>query len=233
MKYHTTIKKVSTSRNKYIPKGMKLPSIGSVLRDKSKLLNAGLVCMFIVGIFILSFPFLPRLKYYLFDKGKEVYPYETNLLIDSAEASEEDERDEIPKDNRLVIPALSVDMPIVEGEDESVLDRGVWRRPRTGIPGEENMVISGHRWGLGLSPKLTSFYNLDKLKKQDNIIIYWQGKEYDYEITGSEVVSKNAMHIENQDVGERLTLYTCHPLGSNDSRLVYYARPIEVPDKPL
>ena len=68
------------------------------------------------------------------------------------------------------------------------------------------------------------FYNLDKLEVDDIVIIYWQGTEYDYKIYDYLIVDSNATYIEDQDGEDRLTLYTCHPLGSNSKRLVYYAK---------
>ncbi|MBN2015706.1 sortase [Candidatus Dojkabacteria bacterium] len=187
--------------------------------------------MFVVGLYLVFYPFIPEIQYWLLNKDREIYPYLTNL-----QEQQVDEGDfggkEIPDENRIVVPAIGVDMPIVEGGSENILNLGVWHRPGTGTPGNNNMVLTGHRVGYAFLPEdirnSTSFYNLDKLEIGDFVIIYWQKIEYDYEIYDFEIVDRTETSIEGQDGEERLTLYTCHPIGRNDQRLVYYARRIGV-----
>jgi len=186
------------------------------------------IIVLMIGLYIVLYPFFPRLKY-LIERNRYDFPYQTNIS-EIAGAEDENVEKEIPEENRVVIPKIGVDMPIVEGTDDRVLDIGVWHRPATGKPGFGNMVLTGHRFGYDFLPEdvrnSTSFYNLDKLEKGDYIIIYWNGVEYDYQVEFSEVVDKMDKYIEDQTDEERLTLYTCHPIGQNDKRLVYYAKPI-------
>ena len=195
--------------------------------------------LFLLGLYLVLYPLVPGLVFKLFYEDKEVYPYKTKVQEKitedlNSESGEEIvfENREIPEDNRLVLPTINVDMPIVEGEEDWALDLGLWHRPETGNPGTGNMVITGHRVGYQFLPEdvrnSTSFYNLDKLQNGDLVIVYWEGVEYDYEIDDYEVVESTDMYIEDQDGKERLTLYTCHPLGSNSHRLVYYAKPMSV-----
>jgi LPXTG-site transpeptidase (sortase) family protein len=193
------------------------------------------IILFLVGLYLVVYPFVPAILYKLFQEGKEVYPYQTELEEEvSGEGAEFGDKG-IPEENRLVIPSIGVDMAIIEGDDESALNLGVWHRPGTGYPTSGNMVLTGHRVGYAFLPEdvkaSTSFYNLDKVKVGDYIIVYWDQTEYDYEVYSYEVVDKTAISIESQDTGERLTLYTCHPVGQNDKRLVYYAKRIETGDK--
>lgn len=195
------------------------------------LVKIGAGTMFIVGLYLVSFPIWPRFMFFLFHEGKQVYPYETKL--EESEGDKDGSKftgGDIPKENRLVIPAIDVDMPIVEGTNDTVLDLGVWHRPGTGTPGYGNMVLTGHRVGYAFLPEdirnSTSFYNLDKLQIDDYVIIYWQEKEYDYQIYDFEIIDKMETSIESQEGEERLTLYTCHPIGQNAERLVYYAKPL-------
>lgn len=190
--------------------------------------NGVRIILLLVGLYLVIYPIIPRLRYHFLYEGKETYPYESELVANDDDGPS---RKEIPAENRLVIPAISVDMPIVEGSSDKVLDLGVWHRPGTGTPGNGNMVLTGHRVGYAFLPddvkNSTSFYNLDKLKEGDFVIVYWGQQEYDYEITGFEIVDPDMMEVESQSVGERLTLYTCHPIGSNAQRLVYYAKRVE------
>ncbi len=200
---------------------------------KLKIILRGLLAMtFLIGLYLVLYPFFPRLEY-VFKKDNKVYPYETRLEgILSSDGNNEFENNNAPEENRLVIPAIDVDMPIIEGVNDSVLDLGVWHRPATGFPGSGNMVLTGHRVGYAFLPEdvknSTSFYNLDKLQIGDYVIVYWNQIEYDYQINDYGVVDKEEVSIESQDGEERLTLYTCHPIGQNTKRLVYYAEPIEL-----
>jgi LPXTG-site transpeptidase (sortase) family protein len=180
----------------------------------------------IVGLYILLYPIVPFLVYKIRYEGKEIYPYKTQIEIEQDYNAVYEERD-IPEENRLVIPAIGVDMPIIEGVGANTLDLGIWRRPRTGEPTKGNMVLTGHRVGYAFLPEKikssTSFYNLDKLKEGDKVLVYWEKQEYNFEIISSEVVTPEAIHIEAPTEDPRLTLYTCHPIGQNTHRLVYYA----------
>lgn len=184
--------------------------------------------LFIIGAYLVIFPILPGVIFKLFYKGKPVYPYRTKLKNNIDEEIITSEKEDVPEGNRIVIPDIRVDMPIIEGKDEKALNLGVWHRPNTGRPGVGNMVLTGHRVGYAFLPEdirnSISFYNLDKLEENDYVIVYWEGNEYDYEIYGSEIVNPNDIYIENKEGDERLTLYTCHPLGELSKRLVYYAK---------
>jgi LPXTG-site transpeptidase (sortase) family protein len=199
------------------------------LRIVSKIV---LILMFFLGLYLVIYPFFPAIMYKLFQEGDETYPYVTKLESIISDGGQEFSSEEIPEDNRIVIPSISVDMPIVEGLNESVLKLGIWHRPQTGTPGNGNMVLTGHRVGYAFLPEdvknSTSFYHLDKLEEGQYVIIYWEGVEYDYEVYKTEIVERNELSIEKQDGTERLTLYTCHPIGERSHRLVVYAKRIEI-----
>lgn len=188
-----------------------------------KVVNIG---VFLLAIYFILFPIVPAIFFKLFYENKEFYPYETKLIDQSTSEGTKG----IPQENRIVIPSINVDMPIVEGSSEDSLNVGVWHRPNTGAPGSGNMVLTGHRFGYAFLPTnikaATSFYNLDKLGEGDKIIIYWNKSEYDYEVYKTEVVAPSDTYIENPTQEHILTLYTCHPLGSVDKRLVVLAKPI-------
>jgi len=194
------------------------------------LVRVGIFIVGLFGIYLIMYPFFPGIVYHIFHKNKEVYPYQTQIVETELEGQVLGNK-KIPIENRIVIPSISVDMPIVEGTTENVLNLGIWHRPGTGVPGKGNMVLTGHRVGYAFLPddvkNSTSFYNLDKLKKGDYVIIYWKEKEYDYEVESFEIVDKSYTSIEEETFEERLTLYTCHPIGQNDKRLVYFAKPLQ------
>jgi len=142
----------------------------------------------------------------------------------------------LPSQNRLVIPKVGVDSPILEGSSLSILDNqeGVWREPFTGNPNEPgNMVIAGHRFQY-LPPNFVTFYHLNKLQTGDKILVYWkdesgQMKDFVYEIYETAVVlpSDTFVRDHNQKNSREITLYTCGPeVGENDKRLIVKAKEI-------
>ncbi len=171
------------------------------------------VCGILLGLYLLLAPVFPAAKFEIWEIGRDeisVSPYS-------------DSETEIPGENTLVVPSINVDVLIVEGEDDSALDRGAWRRPGTSTPDAGgNTVITGHRFRY-LPPNSTTFYNLDELETGDAIFVYWDGVEYEYEVTEVFVVEPDDTEIEADSVEPRLTLYTCTPLWTANKRLVVIA----------
>ncbi|HSX33019.1 MAG TPA: class E sortase [Candidatus Saccharimonadales bacterium] len=128
-----------------------------------------------------------------------------------------------PVGNRLVVPALLLDMPINEGQTIAALRTGPWRRPGSITPDRGgNTVIAGHRYTY-TNPRGV-FYYLNKLQIGDEIGIFWQGKRYLYKVTSSEVVPPTDTAIEANTPHPQLTLYTCTPLWNPKDRLVVVAK---------
>ncbi|RJO59134.1 sortase [Candidatus Parcubacteria bacterium] len=126
-----------------------------------------------------------------------------------------------PPDNRLVIPKIGVNLPIVEGQNEnSALNRGAWRIPNSSTPKiGGNTVLSAHRFRYRPPSNLT-LYLLDKLSVGDIMIVYWQGKEYDYRVGQIKIVPRQNTDIAEPTQEPKLTVFTCHPLFSTKERLV-------------
>jgi len=126
-----------------------------------------------------------------------------------------------PPDNRLVIPKIGVNIPIVEGqESDSALWKGAWRIPNSSTPKVGgNTVLSAHRFRYRPPSNLT-LYLLDKVKRGDTMIVYWQGKEYDYRVSETKIVPRENTDIAEPTLEDQLTVFTCHPLFSTKERLV-------------
>jgi LPXTG-site transpeptidase (sortase) family protein len=176
------------------------------------------VVVIVLALYILVWPFLPSFQLWWrthFQAGNG-YVYNSKL--------EKKKGKPIPKDNRIVLPSLRMNEAINDGPTMATLRKGIWHRPATSSPDKGgNTVLVGHRFTYAGS---AVFYNLDKLKPGDKIIVYWQHKEYDYKVQLSEVVSPNASQIEQATNDPILTLYTCTPLWSAHDRLVIIARPL-------
>jgi sortase A len=213
---------------------------------KNRLLKILAVFIAIAGLVIVLYPFFPQIKYWF--SSKEVYPYPTQLkgdyevqlpTVDNKNATvnenqplvnqtEQEQKPttkpksktaSLPKDNRLVIPKIGVNAKIVEGSSENVMYKGVWHIPSTSSPDKEgNTVISGHRFQYR-PPNNTTFYLLDKLGKGDYLIVYWQGKEYDYRVTKTMVVGPKESSLLENTTKPILSLFTCTPLFTTKQRL--------------
>ncbi len=130
-------------------------------------------------------------------------------------------------DNRVIIPAIKVDMPIITGDDGArALLKGAWLIPGTSTFDKGgNSVISCHRYLYTKGPR--TCFNLDKLKEGDAIIVQWNGKQYHYKIRMGKVVSPKEVSILNNSRESILTIFTCTPVFTSTNRLYYIADLIE------
>lgn len=184
--------------------------------------------LFVAGLFLVLMPVLPYLVFYFRQlTGQFDYPSQSaQFEISSGTGiNASGKLDQIPEDNRLLIPVIGVNVNIVEGDTEEALEYGAWRRPATSTPDQGgNTVITGHRFKY-LPPNNLTFYNLDKVQIGDAIIVYWNKIEYDYVVTEVFVVEPSQVEVEDNTTEPRITLYTCTPLWTADKRLVIVAEP--------
>lgn len=146
----------------------------------------------------------------------------------------------IPPGNRLFIPAIGVDAPIVDisaaseaklkhGDFNQELYSGVVKYPSTPEPWSKgNTLIFGHtsfyRWKN--NPYWEIFSKIYNLKKGDEIKIAWKWQLYTYEIietvitTPSKVDETYMQYID----GEYLTLMGCYPVWSDSKRWLIIAK---------
>ena len=198
-------------------------------KEKSSRLRLRVILLLLVllSIIIIIYPFVPQLWYWI---KFEIFDYDwvnqERVVISSVEDSdsENDRKDEIS--NHLLIPVVGVNVSIVEGGDDSSLNKGAWHRPGTGNPENGgNMVITGHRFQY-LPPNNITFYHLDKIVEGDEIIVYWNEIEYDYVVIETFIVEPEDVEIEKDSAHHVLTLYTCTPLWTASKRLVVRAEPV-------
>lgn len=108
---------------------------------------------------------------------------------------------------RLEIPAIGVDKIVVEGVSQRDLRRGPGHYPGTPLPGQAgNAAIAGHRTTYG-----APFYRLDELEPGDVIRVTTREGEFEYKVTGNEVVAPTRVDVLDDFGDDRLTLTTCNP----------------------
>ena len=184
--------------------------------------NALSVVVIVLGLYISLSPFLPQITYWLKDKSPEHSAPYAGALADSVGSTSDSQK---PQDNRIVIPSIQVNEPVLEGGGIWVIhDGGTWRRPQTGNPKDGgNTVIVGHRF---YGNNISTFYHLDKVLVGQRLALYWEGTEYLYEVTESKVVEPTQIDIEAPTNEDQLTIYTCTPIWTAKQRLVIIAKPI-------
>jgi sortase A len=167
------------------------------------------------------------------------YPFYTNLLQDRIQsrlnhqfASPEllqaykDRNVQIGDSlTRIKIPAINVDVVVVEGTTASALRAGAGHYPETPLPCEiGNVAIAGHRTTYG-----RPFNHLDLLKPGDKVTLQTPIGECTYQITTMPfaVSPKDVDVVANTPSQPTLTLTTCHPKGSAAQRLVVKATMVQ------
>jgi len=120
----------------------------------------------------------------------------------------------------ISIPKINVKLPILHGDNESVLYRGIGHMPNTSLPigGVGNhSVLVGHS---GIS-HATLFSHLTDLAVGDTFTIQVMNRTMNYEVVSTKVVTpeQNAdlYPVEGKDL---VTLLTCTPIGVNSHRLL-------------
>jgi LPXTG-site transpeptidase (sortase) family protein len=182
-----------------------------------------------IGIYLIVAPVLPDLVYYIryYTKKEQIYTYQrtTNLRSNNVEEVElfDGELPPPPGQNLLFIPKIGVRASIEEGNSVSVLEKGIWHRPKTGNPAAGgNTVFVAHRFLYTSGPN--TFYHLDKLAPGDRFAVWWEGTRYEYTVESEGEVRPSATEIELPTSDNRVTLWTCTPLFTAKNRLVVVAK---------
>jgi sortase A len=121
---------------------------------------------------------------------------------------------------RVVIPAIDLDIVMVQGTDTADLAQGPGHYSSTPFPGQPGTAaIAGHR-----TTYLAPFRHLDSLDAGDLVEIEMPYATLDYRIQGARVVEPTDVGILHRATYQRLVLTACHPLYSASQRIVAFAR---------
>ena len=123
----------------------------------------------------------------------------------------------------ISIPSAKIDFPILHGDYEEQLAKGVGHFDGSKYPGEGgNIVLAGHRE--------TVFKTLGKVKVGDPVTVRTTYGTYQYRVTELKIVNANDQTIVLPSNVEKLTLYTCYPfntIGYKPQRYIVWAELIE------
>lgn len=121
---------------------------------------------------------------------------------------------------QIEIPEIAVNLPIYEGTEEEVLQKGIGCMMEGSMLGSGKSahgILAGHR-GL---PHANLFLRLDELKKGDCFIVIIEEKELVYEVCNIRVIRPSETKVFRVQEGRDLvSLVTCTPYGINTHRLV-------------
>lgn len=150
----------------------------------------------------------------------------------------------LPPTNRLIIPAINLDVPLVESTAiiskdftetsfDSDLENWVVKYPTTPNPWEVwNAFFFGHTsqeyWKN--NPYGTVFRNIPQLKENDKIQVVWDWVLYEYKVINTTIVRPKEVNDTYSNFGDKdkeyITLMWCYPIGRIDKRMMIFAERI-------
>lgn len=105
---------------------------------------------------------------------------------------------------KVTIPSISLEYPLIHGDDDSELSKGIGHDPGTTLPGENgNVVITGHRD--------TVFRNLGKVQEGDLVKLNTYYGNFTYKVSKIRIVDEDDKTVIVRSDKEMLTIYTCYP----------------------
>lgn len=143
----------------------------------------------------------------------------------------------IDKEFGIVIPKIGANAKIIAEVDpynanayQVALTKGVAQAKGTAMPNEiGNMFLFSHSSAniLEAARYNSVFYLLSKLKKDDEVDIYYKQQKYKYKVSEIKLVdAKDVSYLNPKSESKTLTLMTCWPAGTTYKRLLVIAREI-------
>ena len=197
----------------------------------------GFILLFIT-IILIAIPTAPYVWYRL--NPKAVEKDEEKIAVEVVENKEDipqpqqPEKETIPPINPdlpqgyfVVIEDVGINSPITLTKDyKKALTKGTWIVNDFGTPENNNLpiILAAHRFGYSSwgtkKRNLISFYNLPKTGAGTKVKIYWNQREYIYEIYDGNVGTRIT------DYNADLILYTCKYYNSPE-RIFRYANRVD------
>jgi len=120
---------------------------------------------------------------------------------------------------RLVISAIGVDAPVVEGDDWETLKKGAGHHIGSANPGERgNCVISAHNDIYG-----EIFRRLPELRVGDEILVHTTSQIYRYVVRQTRLIEPTDVSVMLPTHSPVLTLISCYPYRVDTQRIVVIA----------
>jgi sortase A len=130
----------------------------------------------------------------------------------------------------LTIHSIGVyNAPVFDSDSQWALATGVAHVPETSLPwsqsAQRNVYLAGHRMGYRGTWSRMIFYNLDKLKEGDKVVLKDRtGRPYEYRVSETFLAEPSESWVMGQVRGrDMLTLQTCTPIPTFQKRLIVRA----------
>jgi sortase A len=125
---------------------------------------------------------------------------------------------------RLRVPRLGLSKIVVDGTDESELEKGPGRYLGSFVPGEGQLVyVAGHRTTYG-----APFAHIERLRPGDRITFEVPYGTFVYEVRRHVIVKSDDLSVLRSHGREVLALQACHPRFFATHRYIAYAAPVRV-----
>jgi sortase A len=104
----------------------------------------------------------------------------------------------------LTIEAIGIhDAPVFDSDSQWALANGVAHNPQTSLPwsqsAQRNVYLAGHRMGFRGTWSRMIFYNLDKLKEGDKVVLKDRsGRSYRYRVSEVFITDPKAVWMMGQ-----------------------------------
>ena len=130
----------------------------------------------------------------------------------------------------LTIHSIGVyNAPVFDSDSQWALATGVAHVPETSLPwsqsAQRNDYLAGHRMGYRGTWSRMIFYNLDKLKEGDKVVLKDRtGRPYEYRVSETFLAEPSDSWVMGQVRGrDMVTLQTCTPIPTFQKRLIVRA----------
>lgn len=126
---------------------------------------------------------------------------------------------------RIQIPAIKVDHPVVQGDGPDQLKKGIGQHLGTPNPGQKgNLVFSAHNDVFG-----QIFRDLDQLKPGDTVLVFTNQRTYSYQVRQTRIVAPTQVEVMAPSNDAIITLISCYPFMVDNKRIVVTAVLQETP----
>jgi sortase A len=130
----------------------------------------------------------------------------------------------------LTIHSMGIyNAPVFDSGSRWALARGIAHIPETSLPwsqgAQRNVYLAGHRMGYRGTWSRMIFYNLDKLKEGDKVVLKDRtGRRYEYRVSETLLADPADSWVMGQVRGrDMVTLQTCTPYPTFEKRLIVRA----------
>ncbi len=182
------------------------------------------ITLLLVSLIVPSIVYLPLLKHEVVYQIRQVQPTPKITTFES----------KYPEFG-LVIPKLDINAKVIPDIDsqnsaiyQKALTQGVAHAEGTATPLEKGTIfIFAHSSASFLEAMRYNsiFYLLPKLEVGNPILLYYQGKQYQYLVTEKKIVDPTDNQYLTTHTEDRLVLMTCYPPGLNSKRFIVIAKP--------